>query len=46
MGSLEIVNNGRADGALIIGEVAEARNEYEKHFRLSDGTYTAVQYAN
>lgn len=28
----------------IEGEVPELRNEYEKHYRLTDGSYMAVQY--
>ena len=28
----------------IEGEVSELRNEYEKHYRLTDGSYMAVQY--
>ena len=41
---IEIVNDARSDEAIIIGEVTDARGECEKHFRLSDGTFTAVEY--
>lgn len=41
---LEIVNDGRSDEATIVGEVMEARDEYEKHFRLSDGSFIAASY--
>lgn len=50
---LEIVNDGRADKGgdpetgedrTILGELDDQRDEYEKHFRLSDGSNMAVSY--
>ena len=41
----EILNDGRADSTVIEGEVTGLRGEYEKHFRLSDGTFLAAEYS-
>ena len=41
----EILNDGRSDNAVITGELEDQRGEYEKHFRLSDGTFIAAEYS-
>ena len=42
---MPIENDARAEDAYIVGEVDDARGEYEKHFRLSDGSFVAAEYA-
>ena len=41
---VEIANDGRAERASIVGEDPDRREETQKHFRLSDGSYLAVEY--
>ena len=41
---IPIENDARAEDAYIVGEVDDARGEYEKHFRLSDGSFVAAEY--
>ncbi len=32
------------DSAFFVGELVEKRDQFEKHYRLEDGSYTAVIY--
>ena len=41
----ESVENGDAIDAFIVGEVEDLREESVKHFRMSDGSFTMVQYS-
>ena len=41
-GSIE--TSGGASSNLVVGEMSERRTETEKHFRMSDGSYLAIDY--
>ena len=40
----EVEAENQESEATVLGEMTELREEYVKHFRMDDGTYTAITY--